>query len=133
MAYARDHFIEPGQEPAIRGRPLAGWRRVRFGGRIPILGVAPEEVVRGAQRVQKSARHLRNLLLIEPLRQPDLTLTEQVEPDRIGAVCADHLPRIDHVAAALRHLLPVHVQHVLVHDHVLVDQRVERRHADREQ
>ena len=46
---------------------------------------------------------------------------------------ADHFPRIDDVAAALRHLLPVYIEQHVIDDHVLVDRRIERRHADREQ
>src|SRR5216684_2062847 len=90
-----------------------------------LIGAPPRRArrrSRASARLQESARHLRDLSLIETLRQPDLTLAQEVKPHRIGAVFADHLPRIDDVAATLRHLLAVHVEHVLVHDYVLVDQ-----------
>ena len=70
---------------------------------------------------------------IEPLGEPHLALAQQVEPHRVGAVLLDHLPRVDDVAPALRHLLALGIEHQFVHDHLLVDDGVERRDADREQ
>ncbi len=126
-----DHVVEPGEQPSIHRRPLLRGRRAIA--RHPILRVRTEEIVGAAQRVQEPARDVGDLSRVEALGEPDLALTQQVQPHGVGAVLLDHLPGVHHVPLGLGHLLAVGVEHELVDDHMLIGGRIKHAHRDGEQ
>jgi len=67
----------------------------------------------------------------EAVAGPGLLRGEVVPAERVGPVTVDHLPRVDHVALALRHLLALGVEDEAEADAVAVAGGVEEERRDR--
>ena len=110
-------------------------RRGGEGRRPEPLGVRVEdpERVRVPEREHELAHHLADRVRGEAVTGPGLLGGEVVPAEGVGAVAADHLPRVDDVAAALGHLVALGVQDEARDDAVAVAGAVEDEHRDREQ
>ncbi len=124
LADRRDRRLQPRQRPAVEvGLPVARFvSRVRddqgtarCGGeveRAEVLGVGVEnpEGVGVPERQQELAHRLADRLDREAVAGPGLLGRQVVPAEGVGAVGGDHVPGVDDVAAALRHLLALGVE-----------------------
>ena len=144
--HALDHrprrSLQARQRPAIEVtacvraglRAGAGVRRAEIL-RTQALGVRVQdpERVRVPEREHELAHRLAHRVGREAVAGPGLLGGEVVPAEGVRAVAVDHLPGIDHVAAALRHLLALRVEDQAEDDAVAVARAVEDEHRDREQ
>ena len=132
---SRDHPLQARERPPVEVRALAGLDLARSRTDPSPSAFAyrtQNEYV--FQSVSKNWRTASPTCLGgEPVARPRLLGGEVVPAERVGAVEVDHLPRVDDVAAALRHLLAVGVEDQPEADAVAVAGLVEEQGRDREQ
>ncbi len=132
LADLGDRVLQPRDGPAVElgdlgviaGRPpghVGQLARLESGG----IGVGHPERVGVPEGEEEVADGLPHRVHREPVPRPGLLGGEVVPAERVGAVALDHVPGLDHVAAALRHLLTLGVEDQAQADHVAVARGVE--------
>ena len=115
--------------PSGRGRCRCGSSRGATGevARAEALGVGVEDPERVGvpEREEELAHRLADRLDREAVAGPGLLGGQVVPAEGVGAVGGDHVPGLDHVAAALRHLLALGVEDQAEADAVAVARGVE--------
>jgi hypothetical protein len=132
LADLGDRALKAGRRPAVElvhalgvaGDPAGLVRKLP---RIDRRGVrvGHPERIGVPEREQELAHRLPDCLNREAVTGPGLLGGEVVPAERIGAMALDHVPGLDHVAAALRHLLPLGVEDQPQADDVAVARGVE--------
>ena len=127
-----DGAVQSRPHPAVHHVRRRGTQRRR---RVPAVEVrvGREEGVRVPERHEEPVRRLVDVLEVDALGGPRRAREREVPAHGVGAPCADHLPRVHHVAAALRHLLAVLVEQERQAHHVAVRRPAEHERVHREQ
>ncbi len=110
LAHRRDRPLQARERPAVE--VVAGLGRLAEVERPEMLGVGVEdpEGVGVPEGEQELTDRLADGLDREPVSRPGLLGRQVVPAEGVGAVGRDHLPGVDDVAAALRHLLALGVE-----------------------
>ena len=126
LAHGRDGRLQPRERPAVE--VVRGLRRGGEVERAEVLGVGVEdpERVRVPEREHELAHRLADRLEREAVAGPGLLGGQVVPAEGVGAVGREHLPGVDDVAAALRHLLALGVEDEAEADAVAVARLAEQ-------
>ena len=128
-----DHRVETGQDPFIHD--AEGRLVQRVFRRIEIVDVRVQHIERVGvpKRAHEFALAFLHRRVMEAVRQPRRAVLVEVPADRVGAMAAQRVHRIDGVALGFRHLLPVLILHMAEHDDVLVRGLLEQQRGNGDQ
>ena len=127
LADGRDRRLQPRERPAVEVARSAPGAAVAKSVGAEVLGVRVEDPERvGVPEGQQELAHrFADRVDREAVARPGLLRGQVVPAEGVGAVGGDHVPGLDHVALALRHLLALGVEDQAEADAVAVAGGVE--------